>query len=193
MPSQDAPAGAAGTNPPRFDSELVYQPPLRTRLGMLGVSVGLTILVLAVSPLLLDLITQAPESFALRCAIGALWLVALGFCLYLALTVRNRFVVGIDRVSVRNWRGTRTLLFSDVADCSATLENLPQPRNAPKVQGARLTIRSGRQGVAPLSMVVDEREPIDAAIVERLKALPMLHPRALRELERMSSPRAGGG
>lgn len=190
MASQDTPAG---TGLPRFDSELVYQSPPGTRLGMLGVSLGLTALVLALSPLLIRLITDAADNpFSLRCAIGVLWLVVIGYCLYLALTVRNRFVVGVDGVSVRDWRRTRTLRFADIAGCTVTSISLPQPKFAPAVRATRLTFLPAVGDVAPLSVIVDEREPIDAAIVERLKALPMVKPGSLKALEWMSTAHGRG-
>jgi hypothetical protein len=189
MESQDK---LAGTGLPRFDSELVYQSPPGTRLGMLGVSLGLIALVLALSPLLFRLIAHAADNpFALRCAIAVLWLVVIGYCLYLALTVRNRFVVGVDRIAVRDWRRTRTLRFADIAGCTVTSVSLPQPKFAPAVRATRLTFLPAVPGLAPLSVVVDEREPIDAAIVERLKALPMVRPGSLKPLEWMSTARGG--
>jgi len=190
MESQDTPAGISL---PRFDSELVHQSPPGTRLGMLGVSLGLTALVLALSPLLFRLITDpAGSPFGLRCAIAVLWLVVICYCLYLALTVRNRFVIGVDGISVRNWRRTRTLRFADIAGCTVTSISLPQPRFAPAVRATRLTFLPAVGDVAPLSVIVDEREPIDAAMVERLKGLPMVKPGSLKPLEWMSTAHGRG-
>lgn len=78
----------------------------------------------------------------------------------------------------------------DIAGCTVTSETLPQARFAPAVRATRLTFLPAVRGEAPLSVIVDEREPIDAAIVERLKALPMVEPGSLRPLERMSTARA---
>jgi len=190
MQAQDSTAAPAASGMPRFDSQLVYQPSLRSRLGMLGISLGLIIVALAALPLVIHLIADPQNGpLGLRCVIMATWLVAVGYCLYMALTVRNRFVIGVDTVSLRDWRRTRTLHFEDIEGGSVTLEEIRQPRVAPTVHGARLTLRSRHAGQAPLSVIIDERRPIDAAIVERLKVLPALAPHVLKPLERMSRDR----
>ncbi|HEY9027148.1 MAG TPA: hypothetical protein VIP05_22840, partial [Burkholderiaceae bacterium] len=108
---------------------------------------------------------------------------------YMALTVRNRFVVGVDGVSLRTWRATRSLRFEDIAGGTVELVEIRQPNWVPRVHGARLTLRSRHAGEAPLSVVFDERLPIDAAIVERLAAVPVLPRHVLKPLERASAAR----
>jgi len=176
----------------RPDSDAVYQPPLRSRLGMLGVSAGLVLLALGAAPLLARLVFDPDVGLLpLRCMTAAVWLVLVAYSVYMALTVRNRFVVGVDSVSLRTWRSTRTLRFEDIAGGTVELVDIRQPNRAPRVRGARLTLRSRHAGEAPLSVVFDERLPIDAAIVERLAALPALPRHLLKPLERASVARGG--
>ena len=156
---------------------------------MIGVSVPLLLFVLVMTPMAVHIVIGPPPGALLgRCLLAAMWLFLIACSIRMTLSVRDRFVVGVDRISLRDWRRTRSLLFEDLAGCTVSLEEHVHSRS-PTVRGTRLTFQSRHPNVASLSLFIDERAPIDAAIVQRLKALPMLPHRALRALEMASIAR----
>jgi hypothetical protein len=173
---------------PRFDSELIYQPTPAERIYLVLACIPLLVCVFAVAPLVTRMATDSSVPVSGRTLLGALWIFGVAFSIRATLSVRNRFVVGCDRIYLTNWRGTRTLLFEELASCTVTPESHTYQR-LPTYWGTRLTFLSKRIGVAPLSLFIEERAPIDAEIVQRLKLLPMLTPRSLKALEMASTAR----
>ena len=176
---------------PRFESELVYESPRAARILMLAISVPFFLGLMALASILLRIIFgHSAAPLPARWFLGSIWFLALASLVRTLLSMRTRLAVGADRITLRNWWHTRAILFPDLAGCTVTFEERRRPR-MPMVRGTRLSFQSRRRGASPLAVFIDERVPIDAEIVERLKALPMLSRRALKLLETASTDSPG--
>ena len=162
----------------RNQSELVYRLPLPTRVAGAAFSVAMLAVLLVMWPQVLDAALPAPALLAS----GALWLVMIAGCVWMALNVRNAFIFGVDAVVSREWWGTRALAYSDIAGCTVVHEEQANGRG-PVVRGYRVTFEAMRPGTPPLRLFVQDGRPLNAAIVRRLKTVPGLSRRQLKILE----------
>ena len=171
----------------RNRSELVYRLPLLTRAAGAAFAVAVLALLLAMGPQVLDSSLPMPALLLF----GALWLVMMAGCVWMALSVRIAFIFGVDGVASRERWGTRTLDYADMAGCTVVHEEQADSRR-PVVGGYRVTFEAMRPGTPPLRLFVQDGLPLDAAIIRRLKTVPGLSRRQLKLLESSSSEHARG-
>ena len=169
----------------RNHSDLVYRLPLPARAAGAAFAVAVLVFLLAAWPQVLDASLPAP---ALLVA-GALWLALIAGCVRMILSVRIAFVFGVDGVESREWWGTRTLAYADMAGCTVVHEEHANGRG-PVVRGYSVTFEAMRPGVGPLRLFVQDGLPLDTAIVRRLKTVPGLSRRQLKILELATSEHA---
>ena len=166
----------------RADSDLVYRQPLLTRAAGAAFAVAVLGVLLVLWPQVLDLSLPKPALLAF----GALWFALGAGCVRMALNVRVAFIFGTDGVASREWWGTRTLPYADVAGCTVLQEEQKNGRG-PVVGGFRVTFEAMRPGTPPLTLFVADSLPLDGAIVRRLKTVPGLSRRQLKLLELATS------
>ena len=166
----------------RNPSELVYRAPLLNRLAGAACAVVVLALLVGMWPQVLDASLSTPALLAA----SALWFVMIAGCVWMALSVRVAFIFDVDSVVSREWWGTRTMAYSDIAGCTVVHEERPVARGQ-VVRGFSVTFQAMRRGVRPLELFVHERVPLDPAIVRRLKTVPGLSERQLKLLELASS------
>ena len=166
----------------RADSDLVYRQPLLTRAAGAAFAVAVLGVLLVLWPQVLDLSLPKPALLAF----GALWFALGAGCVRMALNVRVAFIFGTDGVASREWWGTRTLPYADVAGCTVLQEEQKNGRG-PVVRGHRVSFEAMRPGTPPLALFVRDDLPLDIAIVRRLKTVPGLSRRQLKLLELATS------
>jgi hypothetical protein len=166
----------------RNPSELVYRLPLLTRVAGAAFAIVVLGVLLVMWPQVLDASLPTPALLVS----GALWLLMIAGCIWMALSVRIAFIFGVDGVASRERWGTRTLAYSDVAGCTVVHEEQANSRG-PVVRGYRVTFEAMRPGTPPLRLFVQDGLPLDTAIVRRLKTVPGLSRRQLKLLELASS------
>lgn len=169
----------------RNPSELVYRPPLLNRVAGAACAVAVLAFLLGAWPQVLDASLPAPALLAA----GVLWLMLIAGCVWIALSVRIAFIFCVDSMVSREWWGTRTLAYSDIAGCTVVHEEQTTGRG-PAVRGYRVTFEAMRPGTPPLCLFVRDGRPLDTAIVRRLKTVPGLSRRQLKILELASSNHA---
>ena len=162
----------------RSPSCLVYRLPLMTRVaGAAFAVVALAFLLVMCQQIVL---MDVPTPALLACA--ALWLLLIAGCVRMALGMRIAFIFGADSVVSREWWGTRSMAYADIAGCTFLHEEQANGRG-PVVRGCRVTFQAMRPGIRPLRLFVQDGRPLDAAIVRRLKTVPGLSTRQLKILE----------
>jgi hypothetical protein len=169
----------------RNHSELVYRLPLLTRVAGAALAVAVLAFLLVMWPQVLDASLPIP---ALLLS-GALWLMMIAGCVWMALSVRIAFIFGVDGIVSREWWRTRTLPYANIAGCTVVHAKRTNGRG-PVVRGYRVTFEAMRRGTPPLCLFVQDGLPLDAAIIRRLKTVPGLSPRQLKLLELASSDHA---
>ena len=165
----------------RNHSDLVYRLPLLTRVAGATLAVAVLAFLLVLWPQVLDASLPMPVLLLF----GAVWLVMIAGCVWTALCVRTAFIFGVDGVVSREWWGTRTLAYADMAGCTVVHEGQTNGRDP--VGGYRVTFEAMRPGTPPLRLFVQDGLPLDTAIVRRLKTVPGLSRRQLKLLELASS------
>lgn len=81
---------------------------------------------------------------------------------------RMLLVLGPDAAVVPGWWGGRRLAYADMADYWLVSVARGMGEDEDEVEGRLLTLHSRRPGVRPIEVFIDDRFPIDPALIERL-------------------------
>ena len=170
------------TTPLTDDSDLYWRTPLVDRLGPLVSCFVMAAIVVGVFTHRMPKAVETRHTLYLMMTVFLLGLAALAASL--VSNLRSAYIFGLYGVTSREWSGSRTLAYSDMANCTVHEETIRGgARSGPTRYGMRVVFLPARPDVQPLSMFIDKRVPLDPRIITRLRGVPKLDPRALKVLD----------
>ena len=179
---QEPPEGAApaSVRPLTFDSEVACGMPLASRV--LRVQAGVLLVCMLASLWYFERNSTGVHADTLPLVLISL--ASLGMISPVVLAARERLVFGLDAVTQHGALFTSRLRYADITSVAIAADTEYVSRGA-RAKGFRLTFRSDVHIMEPMSWFIDESNPLDQEVVERLRHLPGVSARDVAPLTRL--------